>query len=149
MSGRAHFFVALVTLASLAFIMRLVRRRQLRAKYSMLWVSVGLGLAVLAASPGVLDKVSVWIGIAYPPTTLFLVAVAFLLLIVVHFSWELSRLEERTRVLAEELALLQAEQSIDLEGTDEVCLPDDTSNEDAGADVGTARAHPSSGMPGQ
>jgi hypothetical protein len=29
--------------------------------------------------------------------------------VVVHYSWELSRLENRTRTLAEELALLRAQ----------------------------------------
>jgi Uncharacterized conserved protein (DUF2304) len=36
-----------------------------------------------------------------------LLAVGFLFLVVVHYSWELSRLENRTRTLAEELALLR------------------------------------------
>jgi len=107
MSVKAHAFVAVVTLASLLFIMRLVRTRKLRAKYSMLWISVGLCLSVLAASPRLLDRLSRWIGVAYPPTTLFIVAITFLLLIVVHFSWELSRLEERSRLLAEEVALMR------------------------------------------
>ena len=48
--------------------------------------------------------------IYYAPTTLFLVAIGFLLLVCIYFSYELSRLEERTRVLAEELAILRAEQ---------------------------------------
>ena len=40
--------------------------------------------------------------------SLFL-AVGFLFFVVVHFSWELSRLESRVRTLAEEIALLRAE----------------------------------------
>ena len=32
--------------------------------------------------------------------------IVLLLLIVAHFSWEISRLEDRTRTLAEEVALL-------------------------------------------
>ena len=36
-----------------------------------------------------------------------LVAVTFLFLVAVHFSWELSRLEDRNRALAEEVALLR------------------------------------------
>jgi hypothetical protein len=108
MSGRAHVFVATVTVASLIFIIRLVRTQRLRAKYSMLWISVGLALTVLAASPRLLDTVSGWLGVAYGPTTLFIVAITLLLLVAVHFSWELSRLEDRTRILAEELAILTA-----------------------------------------
>jgi hypothetical protein len=38
-----------------------------------------------------------------------LLAFSFLLLLVLHFSWELSRLEDRTRALAEEHALLRQE----------------------------------------
>jgi hypothetical protein len=107
-SGRAHFFVTLISLASLLFILRLVRRRQLRAKYSLLWLTVGLGLVLLAASPRLLDRTSRLLGISYPPTTLFVIAITLLLLLVAHFSWELSRLEEKTRTLAEHIALLQA-----------------------------------------
>ena len=36
-------------------------------------------------------------------------AITLLFLVVIHFSWELSRLEERTRVLAEELAVFKAD----------------------------------------
>jgi hypothetical protein len=116
MSGRAHFFVAVVTVFSLGFIIRLVRAQKLRAKYSMLWISVGLALSVLAASPNLLDAVSGWIGVAYPPTTLFIVAITLLLLVAVHFSWELSRLEERTRILAEELALRSVDDGLKTHG---------------------------------
>lgn len=110
MSVTAHIFVSVVAIASLLFILRLVRTRQLRVKYALLWLSVGAVMVLLSVSPALLDRASVAIGIAYGPTTLFLVAIVLLLLIAVHFSWELSRLEERTRTLAEELALLRAEQ---------------------------------------
>jgi len=121
-SGRAHFFVATVTVASLIFIIRLVRTNRLRAKYSMLWISVGLALTVLAASPRLLDTVSGWLGVAYGPTTLFIVAITLLLLVSVHFSFELSRLEERTRVLAEELAIRSAREQPN--ESPEVILPE-------------------------
>lgn len=119
MSGQAHALIALVTVASLLFIARLVRRRQMRAKYSVLWLSLGLVMAILAASPRTLDRVSLAIGIGYGPTTLFLAGFILLLLVSVHFSWELSRLEERTRRLAEELALLRAAVPPDPQGTDD------------------------------
>ena len=109
MSGRAHALLGLVTLSSIAFIVRLVRREALRAKYSMLWLSVGVTLGILVAVPGFLDRVSLWLGVAYPPAMFFLLAISFLFMVVVHFSWELSRLENRSRSLAEEVALLRRE----------------------------------------
>lgn len=124
MSNRAHLFVGLVTLATLVFIVRLVRRHSLRSKYSLLWISVGVALAVVAAFPGLLDNASRAVGISYPPATFLLVAVGFLFLIVVHFSWELSRSEDRVRTLAEELALLRTEHEDLAARLDEVTRPD-------------------------
>jgi len=108
-STKAHLAVLLMTLLSVGFILQLVRRRRLRAKYSILWLSIGVVLVGLAAWPSFLDNVSDWLGISYGPATFLLGAVTLLFLIVIHFSWELSRLEERTRSLAEELALRSIE----------------------------------------
>lgn len=109
MSAAAHVLVIVLAAAVIAFIVALVRSRRLRAKYSVLWFSIGIGLAVLAIFPGLLSWVSDRFGIAYPPATFMLLALSFLLVLVLHFSWELSRLEDRTRALAEEYALLRLE----------------------------------------
>ena len=109
MSAAAHVLVIVLAAAVIAFIVVLVRSRRLRAKYSVLWFSIGIGLAILAIFPGLLSWVSDRFGIAYPPATFMLLALSFLLVLVLHFSWELSRLEDRTRALAEEYALLRLE----------------------------------------
>ena len=109
LSGQAHVLIIIATLLTAWFIFRLVRARQLRSKYALLWLVIGLMLLPLAAVPGVLNTVSEWAGVFYSPTIFLLVAVGFLFLVVVHYSWELSRLENRTRTLAEELALLRAQ----------------------------------------
>jgi len=106
-SRTAHFVLLLLTLFSVCFILHLVRRRQLRAKYALLWLSAGAALVVMAASPAMLESVADALGVDYAPSAFFMGAIAFLFLIVIHFSWELSRLEERTRVLAEEIAILR------------------------------------------
>jgi len=85
-STKGHIFVLLVTLSSLLFILRMVRRRQLRAKYSLLWLLSGLVLVPLAASPQLLDRVSIWLGVTYGPATFFLGAITLLFLVVIHFS---------------------------------------------------------------
>lgn len=106
MTWRAHIAVLVVAAGILTFILRLVRRGHLRAKYSMLWIFIGVEVAALAIFPDLLDRLSKVLGIAYPPATFLLFAVAFLLVLALHFSWELSRLEDRTRILAEDLALV-------------------------------------------
>lgn len=109
LTGRAHALIGIVTFGALLFILRLLRRGQLRSKYALLWMGAIIPLGLLAVAPGLLTWVSERAGVFYPPTLFLLAAVAFLFLVVVHFSWELSRLEDRTRTLAEEVALLRAE----------------------------------------
>ena len=116
LSGRAHILVFLVTIGGAAFVLRLLRRRQMRGKYTLLWVTVMLAVLVIAAFPGLLDRVSRFLHIYYSPSTLFLAAIGFLLLVCIYFSYELSRLEERTRILAEELAIVRGEREPDRTG---------------------------------
>jgi hypothetical protein len=108
-STEAHILIIVLAAAVIAFIVHLVRSRRLRAKYSVLWLTIGVGLAVLAIFPDLLVGISDLFGIGYPPATFMLLALSFLLVLVLHFSWELSRLEDRTRALAEEYALLRGE----------------------------------------
>jgi hypothetical protein len=107
LSGQAHVLLIVATAIIALFILRLVRARQLRSKYALLWLVIGLLMLPLAAVPGVLNTISGWLGVLYSPAIFLLFAVGFLFLVVVHYSWELSRLENRTRTLAEELALLR------------------------------------------
>ena len=108
MSRSAQLVVMAIVLFSILFILRLVRQRKLRGKYALLWVAVGLFLFAFAIVPDVLVPIADWVGVAYEPAVFFMAAIAFLFLMVVHFSFELSRSEERTRVLAEEVALLRS-----------------------------------------
>jgi len=123
MTLRAHIVTLLLTVGLLVFVLLLVRSRRLLAKYAMLWSTVGVGLVILAAFPGLLEWSSHRVGIFYPPAAFLLAAVGFLFVLTIHFSWELSRLEARTGTLAEEVALLR-ERLERLEGGTEHAEPD-------------------------
>lgn len=124
MSTRAHFALAILVALGIVLVVRLVRRRHLKAKYSLLWLSLGAVMVVIAAVPGLLDWTAERLGIWYQPTLLILLGLALLLLIVVHFSYELTRMENRVRTLAERMALLQLRVD-ELEGRADVRSDDD------------------------
>jgi hypothetical protein len=104
---RIRLIVAIIALLCLLLVALQVRRREMRAKYLVLWTSLCLLAMLLVLFPAVVDSVSLWLGIYYPPAAVLLVAVIVLFLIIVHLSRDVSRLEERSRTLAEELALQQ------------------------------------------
>lgn len=106
---RAHVAITLITLAGLAFVIRMIRRSQLQSKYTVLWLGASGVIVLFVAFPTLLARLSRLLGIYYPPATFLAIAVGVLFLIVVQFSWELSRSEDRVRILAEEIALLRAQ----------------------------------------
>jgi hypothetical protein len=125
-STRAHIALAILAALAIVGIVRLVRRRHLKAKYSLLWLSLGGFMVIIAAVPGLLDWTANRLGIYYQPTLLILLGLALLVLIVVHFSYELTRMENRIRTLAEDSALLRhrlAQLESDRSGMD---TPDET-----------------------
>jgi hypothetical protein len=95
------------SLALFVFVIDLVRRGALKEKYSVLWLASAVVIAALSIKKQILDTIAAYLGIAYPPSLLFLVAFVFILLIVLHFSIVISTLHEKNRILAQEIALLK------------------------------------------
>ena len=87
----------------------LLRRGILRERFAVLWLAVCAVLLVLAMIPALLDVVADPLGFAVPSNLLFFASILFLLLVSLQLSHEVSRLESRTRRLAEDLAMLSDE----------------------------------------
>lgn len=92
--------------ATLVVLFEMLRRQRLREKYAVIWVVIALGTVVLAVFPGLLTHASDLLGVQVPSNLLFFAASMLLLLLSIQFSYEIGRLEDRTRTLAEEVALL-------------------------------------------
>jgi hypothetical protein len=99
----------LTALTVLAFMVELLRRRLLQEKYAVLWLLVSIVILPLAFFPFLTDDLARVLGIASGVSLVLFLGIVFLLLVTVHLSWEVSRLEEETRTLAEDLALLRSE----------------------------------------
>jgi len=106
MSG-VHIIALTSAVVTLTVILELCRRRQLREKYALLWLACGVVVAAIAISPGLFNRMAHAMGVINPPDLLTVMAALFLLVVCVHMSWELGRMEEKTRVLAEEVSLLR------------------------------------------
>lgn len=107
MSG--YVFALVFGIGTVLIMYGLLRSRQMREKYATTWVVVGALVLLTVAFPGALESLSHALGVRTPVNLVFFVAALALLIISVQYSVELSRLEERTRTLAEESAILRAE----------------------------------------
>ncbi|MEO3939144.1 DUF2304 domain-containing protein [Dermatophilaceae bacterium Soc4.6] len=96
--------VCVVLLVTLAW---LLRSQRLREKYSVIWVVLVLGLVFLGFVPQVTQGLTRLTGVTTPINLVFILASLALLVVCIQLSLELSRLEETTRTVAEEVALLR------------------------------------------
>jgi hypothetical protein len=96
-----------VTLALLLLVFELVRRKRLSERYAILWLLAAVTLFVLAAWKGLLTSLSHDVGISYPPSALFAVAIGLIAMILLNFSLAVSRLSDQNKILAQRLSLLQ------------------------------------------
>ena len=101
--------VASIVFAGLVFLLvfEMVRRRHLHERYAILWLGAAFALLVLAVWTGLLKDISDLVGIKTPSNAFFVIAFAFLLLLVLHFSSVVSKLSDESRVLAQRLALVE------------------------------------------
>lgn len=96
--------LSLVTVSAIVFLMR---SRRIREKYAAAWIILAIAVVILGGFPDVLGHMARLLGVQTPVNLLFLVSGVILLIVSVQFSVEISQLEEETRTLAEEIALLR------------------------------------------
>lgn len=107
MQTRIQLVSIVFALVVLVGVFELVRLRHLRERYALVWMAAALVVLVLGLWKHLLTVLAHAVGIATPSNALFVIAFAFVLLLLLHFSVSVSRLGDQTRVLAQRLALVE------------------------------------------
>lgn len=116
-----QIFSIIGSIVLFALVINFIRLGLLKEKYSVLWLAAALVIIILSLKKEILDYIAKFLGVAYPPSLLFLVAFIFVLLIILHFSVVISILHERNKVLAQEITLIKSalkESGMDIIGRD-------------------------------
>lgn len=103
---------------TLILVIEMLRRGHLKERHALWWLIAGIFALVIGIFPGLLDSAADLVGVEVPINLVFFVSIAVLFLVCIQSSSELTSLEEKTRILAEESALLrqrieQLEQELD------------------------------------
>jgi hypothetical protein len=104
-----QYIAIAVSIGLFLYILFLVRNKKIREEYSLLWLFSSIVFIVFSIWRDGLEYFAKLIGIAYPPAALFLILLLAVFLILIEFSINISKLTEKNKVLAQELALLRNE----------------------------------------
>jgi hypothetical protein len=96
----------IVSTVLIFLVLWLIRSRKLQERQALLWLVGCIAVVVLGVSSGALAAFSRALGIAYGPSALFLLVVAFLGLALLDAVITISKLSTRTRTLAQRLAIM-------------------------------------------
>jgi hypothetical protein len=98
-----------VSLIFLAYIGYLIIRGKLREEYSIIWIICTVVLVVFSFWRKGLDYFADLLGIIAPPNIVFTAAIFAILIYLLHLSVVVSKLQSKTKILSQEIALLKLE----------------------------------------
>jgi hypothetical protein len=107
MTGFVQIIAVLGSLGIFIIVIELIRRNHLKERYSLIWLATAVVLIIFSLSRPLLHSIARYLGIYYPPSFLFLLAIIFLLVLLLHFSTVISSLSEQNKRLSQEVGILK------------------------------------------
>jgi len=89
-------------------VIELIRRDHLKERYSLIWLAASIVLLVFSSWRELLHFIALRLGIYYPPSFLFLLAIGFLIALLLHFSTVISSQSDQNKRLAQEIGILRS-----------------------------------------
>lgn len=96
----------IITIIFFGLVLESVRTKKLEVRYSLLWIFTCIVLIVLSINRTILEEISVFFGIEYAPSLLFLFGLIFTLIILFDLTRLNSKLNHRIVNLTQEHAIL-------------------------------------------
>ena len=107
MSTASYVFGILSAALILIVVVELLRRRHLRERHAIWWLIAGVLALIAGIFPSTLEWAARLVGVEIPVNLVFFVTIAILFLVSLQISSELTKLESKTRTLAERVAIIE------------------------------------------
>jgi hypothetical protein len=105
--GPIQILSILFSLFLLVLIVFLIRKKKIREEYAILWIVIFTIFLLLSVFRGIIDKISSLLGIQYQPASLFLILIAYIFLLMFHFSLVISDMKKKINAMATALTILE------------------------------------------
>lgn len=107
MNITSYVFGIASAVAALIVVIEMLRHRRLRERHAVWWLVAGVAALVAGIFPQTLTWTASLIGVEVPTNLVFFVGITVLFFVCLQSSAELTRLEDKTRKLAERSAILE------------------------------------------
>jgi hypothetical protein len=92
-------------------VFRLIVKGRLREEYSIIWILCTIILLIFSIWRQGLEKISLLLGVFYPPSLIFFAAIFAIIVFLLHLSVVNSKLQSQIKTLAQEVAYLKQQVS--------------------------------------
>jgi len=107
--SRTNIIIIISSIATLVFVLELVRRRKLREEYSWLWLLTAVVYLIVTLWSSLGDMVTGFIGTNSVPIAFAFLGLQFLVIMSIQFSVRLSNLTTQMKDISQEIAILDNE----------------------------------------
>lgn len=104
---KARYFFIVLGLVLMIYIFNAVRKRKLTIDLSIFWTIGAIAIFIIGCFPNIIIWAANLVGIAYPPSLLFLLSIVFLLLLELNNCLTISELKEKNKELIQYLAIVE------------------------------------------
>ena len=118
-----NYFFIVLAIIFIIYVYVNVKDQELSIKESFFWMVGSIVMLLLSMFYKMVDKVAVLLGVWYPPSLVFLIAIMFLLFINFRNSKKLYKQNERIIELAQKVSILE----IELENKNKEDIKEETS----------------------
>lgn len=108
-----HLIVTVLGIGLALTILTLIRRDHIHLRQGLFWIAVAIASLVFGIWPGLIDLLSLAVGIAYSPALLFLAAIVVLILRALFTDIALTQLKRDVRRLNQRIALSESRDDSD------------------------------------
>ena len=105
------FLPTILGIGLLALVLSLFKKRKLQNKHAYLWIFISSSVFAsgLFIQTRIINRVSKFFGVVYPPSLFFVLGLFLLLLLILNQSMTLSKQEQEITKLTQRVALQQQE----------------------------------------
>jgi hypothetical protein len=104
---KLQILLLIILLSTECYVVMLIRRNRIELRYALVWLVMGCVLIWFTLLPQAWETLAQLFGIVEPVNMLFLFSNMVLLALVLSLIIENSKLAHRTRILAQEIALVK------------------------------------------